>query len=249
MIASGPILADQAAKLATELAGRPPLTYPRVLADDVTPEQLVRLMEEQGERFAVFSAEGGIFETMAGRYANGVANLDVFLKGHAGDLVRVDRRIGAPVIIDRPALTMGLTVQPDVLRAFKDKPGFRGRGLVARFLYVLPQSLLGYRRLNTAPIPAGVRSAYRNCILRLLQTTPAADGNPVHLELSNGARAEWTAFAGRLEPRLGPGGDLGHMTDWAGKAPGAAARIAGLMHAVRCASKGDAVAGVIGPKL
>lgn len=237
---------ESVARIATDLAAaQTGLDYPRVLADDVTPEQLARLMVEQGERLAVFSAEGGIFETMAGRYSNGVANLDIFLKGHAGDWLRVDRRGGSPVIMSSPALTIGLAVQSEVLRSLVDKPGFRGRGLLARFLYVLAPNLLGRRRINTSPVPVDMRSAYESCIRGLLDVKAQSDGNPSRLRLSGSAVAEWRCLAARIEPRLGSGGDLGHVADWAGKATGAAVRIAGLLHAVRCVGDGRAVAGEI----
>lgn len=236
----------QAAKMANELAAQAEqLAYPRVLADDVTPEQLARLMAEHGERLAVFSAEGGIFETMAGRYSQGVPNLDVFLKGHAGDWLRVDRRVGVPVVMEKPALTLALAVQPDVLRAIVNKPGFRGRGLLARFLYALPPNLLGQRRPSPAVVPECVRADYRDCILRLLALKPEFDGSPVRLSLSAEAAKAWLAFSIRLEPRLGPGGDLRHLADWAAKAAGAAVRIAGLMHAARAAGEGSPIVGAI----
>src|SRR6185312_2641856 len=128
--------------------------------DDITPEALGRLMAAHGERMAVFSAEGGIFETMAGRYSNGTPNLDVFLKGHAADLLRIDRRNGPLVVMDSPTLTMGLAVQPDVLRALASKPGFRGRGLLARWMYGMPASRVGYRQVSGPPVPTNVSEAY-----------------------------------------------------------------------------------------
>src|SRR5262249_28084313 len=42
---------------------------PRLLADDATPEALGTLMAEQHGRLAVISAEGGIFDAIAGRYS------------------------------------------------------------------------------------------------------------------------------------------------------------------------------------
>lgn len=65
---------------------------PRLIADDVTPETAASLLAEQGGRLAVLSAEGGIFGTLAGRYTGGIPSFEVFLKGHAGDLLRVDRK-------------------------------------------------------------------------------------------------------------------------------------------------------------
>jgi hypothetical protein len=42
--------------------------------------------------------------------------------------------------VQRPCLTIGLTVQPEILQGLAGRPGFRGRGLLARFLYSLPAS-------------------------------------------------------------------------------------------------------------
>jgi hypothetical protein len=226
----------EAGELAATLARTPEPVYPRVLADDVTPEALARLMADHGERMALFSAEGGIFETMAGRYSNGAPNLDVFLKGHAGDWLRVDRRSGPPVVMDAPALTMGLAVQPDVLRSIVDKPGFRGRGLLARWLYGLPVSRVGHRCASAAPVPSHVRDAYAACLRRLLAMPAPQDGRATRQVLSSGALATYWRLAERIELRLRPGADLKHLSDWAGKAPGLAVRLAGLMHLAAGAS-------------
>ena len=80
-----------------------------------------------------------MFDQMAGRYNQTAGpNLGVYLKGHAGDLLKVDRRGRPPEYVERPCLTIGLTVQPEVLQGLASRPGFRGRGLLARFLYSLP---------------------------------------------------------------------------------------------------------------
>jgi replicative DNA helicase len=225
-----PALATEAAQIARELATLPEPVFPRILADDTTPEALGRLMAEHAERMSVFSAEGGIFETIAGRYSSGTPNLDVFLKGHAGDLLRIDRRGGPPVVMDAPALTMGLAVQPDVLHAMADKPGFRGRGLLARFLYAVPASRVGYRRVSAAPVPPHVVQAYEARIRQLLDALARENGEPTRICLSPDALAARHALAERLETRMRPGADLAHIKDWAGKAAGLAVRLAGIMH-------------------
>ncbi|MBI5524132.1 MAG: DUF3987 domain-containing protein, partial [Desulfarculus sp.] len=207
---------------------------PRLLADDLTPEAAAVLMAEHGERLGIISAEGGLFDTLAGRYSAGVPNLDLVLKAHAGDSVRVDRRQAPPVVMQAPALTLCLSPQPEVVRGLMDKPGFRGRGLLGRFAYVLPQSLLGHRTFDAPAIPASVQHAYHAAIHRLLAMTHAnaIDGRatPHVLHLSDHARQEWQAFASEVERKLGEGGDFEHVTDWAGKLPGLAARLAGLLH-------------------
>ncbi len=68
----------------------PPI--PRWLVDDATPEALAGLLATYG-RIALLSPEGDVFDQMAGRYNQAAGpNLGVYLKGHAGDLLKVDRR-------------------------------------------------------------------------------------------------------------------------------------------------------------
>jgi replicative DNA helicase len=65
---------------------------PRWLVDDATPEALAGLLASYG-RIALLSPEGDVFDQMAGRYNQAAGpNLGVYLKGHAGDLLKVDRR-------------------------------------------------------------------------------------------------------------------------------------------------------------
>src|SRR5688572_1427149 len=106
----------EASELAETLAGQTTPSYPEILADDITPEQLVHSMRAQGERLAIVSAEGGVFDIIAGRYSGNVPNLDVYLKGYSGEALKVGRRSSDRVIMRRPALTMALAVQPEVLQ-------------------------------------------------------------------------------------------------------------------------------------
>ncbi|MEU6647636.1 DUF3987 domain-containing protein [Saccharomonospora sp. NPDC046836] len=201
---------------------------PRLLADDTTPEVLSSLVAEQGGRMAVMSAEGGIFDIIAGRYS-GTPNMEVFLKGHAGDRMRVDRRTREEYV-EAPALTMGLAVQPSVLEDIGRNRGFDGRGLLARFLYCLPTSLVGRRRINPPTVPDHVSDTYERNITAL--TLSLADWtDPAVLQLSPAADKALIAYEEAIEPDLETtGGKLGHVGKWAGKLVGAAARIAGLLH-------------------
>src|SRR5215217_5643909 len=135
----------------------PPL--PRWLVDDATPEALAGLLATYG-RIALLSPEGDVFDQMAGRYNQAGPNLGVYLKGHAGDLLKVDRRGRPPEYVERPCLTIGLAVQPEVLRGLAARPGFGGRGLLARFLYSFPQSLVGRRQAGAPPVPQPVADRY-----------------------------------------------------------------------------------------
>jgi hypothetical protein len=208
---------------------------PRLWTQDVTPEKLAVLMQQQRERMAVFSDEGGIFDILAGRYS-GVPNLDIVLQGHSGSPVRVDRATRETVMLQNPILTFGISPQPDVLAHLSDTPGFRGRGLLARYLYDLPISPLGSRLLSPAPCPVETVKAYRELIERLLELSPPEDEGgvwqPWRLELSEGAYRIWKEFQRAIETLMREGGKLEYLRDWASKLPGAAARIAGVFHCV-----------------
>lgn len=228
-------LTAKATALAQEIATTVPPELPRLLVDDCSPERLASLMSQHGGRIAAMSAEGGLFEIMAGRYAkDGAPNLDVFLKGHAGDAIRVDRVGRAPEFVRAPALTLALTVQPDVVHGLAGKAGFRGRGLLARFWYALPTSLVGRRRIHPPPVPDEIRAAYAALVEHVLglKAGTAADGSPHPrlLALSPEAAARHEVFETAIEPQLGEFGELAHVADWGGKLAGATARLAGLLH-------------------
>jgi hypothetical protein len=223
---------------------------PRLIADDVTPEAAASLLAEQRGRLGVLSAEGGIFHILAGRYSSAGPSLEVFLKGHAGDMLRVDRKGRAPEHIPSPALTVGLTVQPEVIKAIAGMPGFRGRGLLARILYSLPENTVGRRRVGV-PAPAAEVAADYETNLGELVALLHEWTDPAVLTLTREAAELILDAERRLEPRLAPHADLGHIADWASKLIGATARIAGLLHlaehrgGVGLAVTGDTMAAAI----
>ncbi|WP_406273676.1 YfjI family protein [Streptomyces sp. NBC_00191] len=209
---------------------------PQLLADDATAETVTSRMAEQGGRISVMSAEGDIFDIIAGRYS-GKPNLGVFLKGHAGDRLRVDRQTRQEYI-EHPALTMGLCVQPQVLDEIGRQESFKGRGLLGRFLYSIPESLVGRCKVSPDPIPEEVKTLYGRNVIDL--TIGLADWtDPAVIQLTPEADAALLAFQERVEPKLAArGGSLGHIADWAGKLAGATARMAALLHLARYLVRG-----------
>lgn len=225
-------LQEEIATLEGEL--RDVRSLPRLFTSDATPEQLAVLLERNGERMAYISDEGGVVEIMAGRYSAGLANLDVFLQGHSGSPMRVDRGCRDPVLLNAPTLTVVLSPQPDVLRDLFSRRVFRGRGLLARFLFLLPKSLVGYRTGTTPPVPAFVRSSYANGIRTLLDAAPPARlgtcKEPRTLSLADSAQKAWHNFFLKVDRGMRAGERFEHCRDWASKFPGAIARIAALLH-------------------
>ena len=219
------------------------IIIPKLWTDDITMEALQNLMVDHGEKMAVISAEGGFFEVMAGLYSGGNSNVNVILQSHAGEPVRVKRQ-GRSVNMQKPALTFGLCVQPDIISNLTsgNKARFRGNGLLARLLFCIPLSTVGTRDVTKhAPIPASIKARYFANISRLLSINPILDdsGNvkPRILTLSPQALTVWQEFSQDVETKQGLYGEYYYMRDWTGKLPGAVLRIAGLCHVVEHGKK------------
>jgi len=226
---------DEAKALRKQLPKIPRI--PRYAANDATPEKVAELLAEHDGRIALLSSEGGIFDTMAGRYSNGIPNLDVYLMGHAGDPIRVDRINRPTLAIEQPALTIALTVQPEVTSGLAQKPGFRGRGLIARFLFSLPPSRLGFRKIETRSVDPQIKACYEETLGALLGIEIEKDEDeqlrPRRIALDDGSREVLQDFRRDIELAFRPGGDLEHAQDWGGKLPGAVVRIAAGLHALQ----------------
>lgn len=202
---------------------------PRLFTGDTTAERLQALLVEHGERMAVHSDESGIFLIMAGIYNGGAANIDVFLQGHAGTPMRVDRA-GRSAHVDQPALSFGLLLQPGVLSEVASSRRFRDSGLLARFLYAMPASNVGTRDVRRhTPIPAAVKDEYERRLFGLLEGVPGPVQAPKVLPLSDAAREAWLDLAEAIEREQGEGGRYESISDWTSKLPGAVARVAALL--------------------
>lgn len=210
----------------TQLEEMPVVKPVRFFADDCSSEALTNLLANNDGVLSVISTEGGIFDIMAGRYNNRV-NIDVWLKGHCGDAIRVDRLGREPEYIPNPALSAILTIQPVVLDEIMSNATMAGRGLIARFLYASPPSMIGGRKFCTPEIPPEVSVAYKEMIYRLI-AIPKSD-MPTVLTLTPHATDVIAHHFHEHETYLAGEGQM--ISDWAGKYIGAVLRIAGLLHA------------------
>ncbi len=201
----------------------------RLVLDDVTPEALVKAMKDNEERMGIISAEGGIFGMLAGRYSNNT-NIDIFLKAYSGEYyssVRVGR---GDVDLKNPYLTVCLAVQPQVIADIMDNKDFRGRGLLARFLYSVPNTRVGERGYRTKAVDPAVRAKYEELCEELLKTDSDPEF-PRVIKLSKEADELAEEFYQWIEKQLT--NELEEIEDWAGKLHGNTMRIAGVLHIVK----------------
>lgn len=202
-----------------------------VIGADVTPEGLTKELAKQKERMAIINTEGAsFFQILAGRYStSGETNLDPFLNSFCGDPVTVIRRNNDAIDLKKPALAIGITVQPDVLFKATANEDFNNRGLIGRFLCSIPKSLVGYRDLQTAENSQIEQQSYE-LLIKTLLNLPLPE---VEQELLiDGEAFDFYAehVYNPLEIGQRRGGEYEQIPAWAGKFAGMVARIAALFH-------------------
>ncbi|MDL2288027.1 DUF3987 domain-containing protein [Oscillospiraceae bacterium OttesenSCG-928-F05] len=201
-----------------------PLT---LTVNDVTLEALSASMADNGEKMGIVSAEGGMFQILSGLYSGGNANIDVVLNSFDGEPVQNSRKSSKDIDMQNPVLTIMLMAQPIVLADVMDNRQFLGRGFLARFLYSMPQSVVGTRKYNTVPVSPALDAEYKEFIYRLLEH--ASSGDTDAITYTPEAEAEAERLHDELEPTLRDG-DSPALEEWGGKLGGKVAKIAAILH-------------------
>ncbi len=226
-------LREEMKQAARELANHVVPEEPQIICDEVTAEKLTQMLVRQGGRMLPAGPEGTPFEIAKGRYSE-AANFDVYLKGHAGDPLRTDRVSREREATDSPALSLALAVQPDVIRGLAEEATMKTRGLLGRFFYAVPASLVGRRQIAPPPVPSAVMAANRENMLDLWRIAGNVDDGknpaPIWIRFTPAADACLRDFEHWLEPQLGEGGEFVHLAGWANKLAGGIARVAAILH-------------------
>lgn len=202
----------------------PPPPSPAIMVDDCTPEALIQRLADQGGRAFLASAEGGIFARLADRKQK-VQNLDPFLKGHAGEPIKVDRVGRGQEVVDEAVLNLAVCTQPSVLRELMADARFQGTGFLARMMLVRPRTRVGTRPYENIGIDRAAQARYE----ALISTLYDGKDESFVLRVEGDALDEWTAFYTRVEAAMRPGGALHGVREWASKLAGLCARIAAVL--------------------
>lgn len=213
-----------------------PLT---LVADDTTVEALVSLMRDNGERMLICSDEGGVFSHIKGRYKQNGDDTELYLKAHSGGRVSVHRKSREPDILENPALSLCIAVQPYVVENNILGEENDGRGLTARFTYAYCEERAGSRSAVSCTMPPDVIEAYETSVWKCLSRTTKSDvvlendySSVSLVHLSEEAREYAIRYFDIAERRIVEG--LERAKGWNGKAFGLAMRIAGLFHSFEC---------------
>lgn len=199
----------------------------RLIADDITPEAMTSLLSINNGVLSIITTEGGLFDTLAGRYSNTIS-IDTVLKAYSGDPIRVDRKGREGEVINNPALTMLLSAQDNVLAEMMKNEAFKSRGLTARILYSRPKSKMGRRNYDTPEINTDLEISYKQLITKLLENPYPPNGILPSIQLSPSAKEAVKHFHDWLEPKLIDG--MEYMDNWGAKLLGNMLRLAGILH-------------------
>ena len=195
----------------------------RIFVNDATPEKLIDIMDKQGGKIAICTAEGNLFDMLAAKNDRGTSLMEPLLKGHAGDSLTVDRLGREGNFIAKPHISTILTVQPHVIEKVIRNSGYSGRGLLARFLFVKCGSYVGERSAISPIVPEDVKKRYRNLLFELL-----AEDTVRTFDLSEGAKEEWQRLHDVVEKRLL--NEWHFMGGFGSKFVGMTVRLAALIH-------------------
>ena len=205
------------------------LPEPEYLMADLTMEAVAQAMEDHEGRAAVVFDEADFLAVLTGKSYQRVGaavNLQPALAGYNNASLHGKRVSRGEWHIPRASLAVCLGAQPKLLRDFMEDTGGVDRGLHARFLYFLPESRIGSRSCNGAPLPSSVMAWWTSSIRRLAGLS--RDGDPLIMRFDSYAEAAYRTFWTRIEGRLA--GDMnGAMQSWGSKLAGNTVRMAAIL--------------------
>ncbi|MDD5394432.1 MAG: YfjI family protein [Thiothrix sp.] len=220
-----------------------PIYAPNMVSEDTTPQSVAFDLVHEWPSVGILSSEAGVVFGGHGMKADNITgNLATLNKLWEGGTLSVKRRgEGGSFNVRDVRLSMGLAIQPSIIRDFYEINGekARGSGFAARFLLAFPASTKGNRietieeisqqhpkkalNLFYAKLHEVLEQQYANAKNGKLENLPI-------LKLSSDAKDVWLEYLNSAEIELRAGGDMADYSDLASKTANNAARIAGLFH-------------------
>lgn len=220
------------------------IKIPRLFTDDATPEVLAKLMKDHGGKMAILTDEGGeVIQMMLGMYSN-KSNLKIYLDGYNGAPISVDR-LGREIQLKSGLLTIGLAIQPIVLKQMQSY--LSERGITQRFIYSLPKPMAGKRVPYSRGINAEIDESFSKKINKLLELN---NKNPIPLKLTKEAEEYKNNKFEEIERSFNR--DLpDSYKGWLNRLLGFCLRIAGIIHVTKhisCIEKNEQIPKFISKK-
>lgn len=197
-----------------------------IIGGDATPEKVGELMGENDERLSIISPEGNdLFSMMSGRYTD-KPYLELYLSSFNGETYKM-KRIRRDVDLEKPLLSILLFVQNSVIE--NSDRSFKERGLMQRFLYCIPESNLGHRKIRPSLMSEKTKNNFDSNLNLLMRYRPKVSSE---LTLSAEADEILESLETTNEKLQGDPDVDDAYKEWRGKLIGNIIRIAGVLHVV-----------------
>lgn len=230
---------------------------PDMVMEDTTPESIAYdLMHKWASAGILTSEAGSVFGGHGMKSDNIAKNLATLNKAWESGSMKISRRSTDSFTVTGARVSMGLAVQPAIIRQYHEQNGdaARGSGFFARFLLAYPESTIGKRFLTVEEARAnseastGKLKLFNDKLHTVLeqQYTNGKGGkfdNLPTLQLSDDALTHWVNYHNDVEAEMKTGGDMEEARDIASKSADNAARLAGLFHLFNGGDVLDAING------
>ena len=210
-------------------ADEEPIEY-RLLVDDITPEALAGMLSRH-PALGFLSDEAGPLDALSHTSTERLSRMDVYLKGYDGESLAVDRVGRDSEQVTEALIAYALCAQPVVAQAVLGDERLDRRGLLGRFLWCRPVSMIGFREDPEAPVLTEDAVQAWDAVLGAILALPMPRGpmtRPVMTFADEGAQLG--LYGAEIEDELRPDGRLREIASWANKERGRAGRIAALLH-------------------
>ncbi|KAF1687960.1 hypothetical protein B1992_00535 [Pseudoxanthomonas broegbernensis] len=201
------------------------------LRQDITGKAVMEALQGDGESIAITSDEGHLlFKSEA------MAHLGLLNRlWDSPEVLPRDRADHEHLLAMNPRVSISIMTQHAPLKAFLDKRGSvaRGSGHWARYLVGRPQSMMGYRQVDTEPVWQRLpifQTRIRELLVKYRTMIESGAIEREQIGFSADAKARWVEVAGQTEGMLREGGYLSEINDFASKVMEILARLAAAMH-------------------
>lgn len=211
-----------------------------VYASDATIEAFVRDAAKQGGALAYISGEASkLVNLMGGQYSDGGADTAHWCSGLSGEPIKVSRIGRDNNYLAKPAFTIGVGAQPEVIRDLGHIPRIHEHGLFARFQFVYVPRRRKTPKHPLPPVSPETKAVWRTSLQRILDAFRGSkDCERQVLRLSSEAESIVWELKNEIDPRREPGGDLERVEAWSGKIVEMIARFAGMFALYEAAERG-----------
>lgn len=194
---------------------------------DSTPEAIETAIAETGGTAFVVADEGETLKKIMGlNTKDGQSNSGVILNAYNGESVSSRRINREAVSVPHAHAAIVIGTQPEVAMPFLQNETLQGNGLLSRFLFAFPPSMIGSRRLlDVPPLSQPLQKTYAQKMRDLCHFLV----EPAELHCDINAVNVLASYYAEIERRISRGGDLANICNgWGGRCAGKALRIAVL---------------------